>query len=631
MKRSDKFYLSLVVLCLVLSSMMIVSFSLSAGAASEGRLKLINSWGENWGTFNDGSVYITYQAAINNSFPIFIADPRDDYQPQAIAVFKLEGNNRGQWTIKVQSGTSSKTFYPQDVRSKGGNVPFDSNEKLVLDITELMPFNNEDISLIVKNGSYSSGRINHFSVEIYNNYDSNPVNTYTSNQVPINVRPSSTKSVSVTNVSAKKSPTLKSKPINLKDVSRKLTDEDIDNFTKNNERNLSATKGNQIINGHGTGYKPLTPEEWKEAKKKDRIRVIDSNKVLQLFSESSQNNQVDHSKSKYFPPVGNQGEEGSCAAWAMTYYTNGFFEARDRNWDLSTFDANKTLSPAFTYSLVNGGQDRGSSVPDIVNVNANLGVSSWAKMPYDGYDGDVSSWGSEEAFRSAPQFRSKVPQTYYIDVKDNQDIEAIKRLLANGYVLVTAVDGNQYPNSGVWNAANYNASNRDLNHANTVVGFEDKGSSNQKPGSAEVTIDQNNNSSSYKILVTVPANNSAQEMRLYENNQVVKVVNLNPNSSEKQVIEYSVSNKLPGSYEYYAELSNDYGQSKSSVITALVKNENDSDIPVWNPYATYWGGDRVTYNKAIWKAKWWNYGMEPGTNRRGPWQKIKAINQNNQK
>ena len=48
----------------------------------------------------------------------------------------------------------------------------------------------------------------------------------------------------------------------------------------------------------------------------------------------------DISTQPYFPAVGNQGSQGSCAALALTYYDYGYLEAKDNGWtDSSTGNA----------------------------------------------------------------------------------------------------------------------------------------------------------------------------------------------------------------------------------------------------------------------------------------------------
>ena len=42
----------------------------------------------------------------------------------------------------------------------------------------------------------------------------------------------------------------------------------------------------------------------------------------------------DNSATNWFPPIGNQGSEGSCVSWACGYYTKTFQEAKEHNWNL---------------------------------------------------------------------------------------------------------------------------------------------------------------------------------------------------------------------------------------------------------------------------------------------------------
>lgn len=47
----------------------------------------------------------------------------------------------------------------------------------------------------------------------------------------------------------------------------------------------------------------------------------------------------------------------------------------------------------------------------------------------------------------------------------------------------------------------------------------------------------------------------------------------------------------------------------------------DVVIPLlWSSSKTYTAGDLVRWNEAVWKAKWWTQGEEPGTVEWGPWE-----------
>jgi hypothetical protein len=98
---------------------------------------------------------------------------------------------------------------------------------------------------------------------------------------------------------------------------------------------------------------------------------------------------------QYLPPVGSQGGQGSCNAWASTYYTWTYMvNWYNNNPHPSTND--EIFSPAFTYNHVNNGSDSGSIPGDAQYLIATMGACHWNSMPY--YDDDYTSWGSEDDY-----------------------------------------------------------------------------------------------------------------------------------------------------------------------------------------------------------------------------------------
>ena len=86
---------------------------------------------------------------------------------------------------------------------------------------------------------------------------------------------------------------------------------------------------------------------------------LDSNSGL---SSSSHNlpKVVDLSTDESFPKVGDQGQYGSCTAWATTYYQFGYEVAAMNGWNAKN-DTTKQFSPKWTYNIINNGVDEGSS------------------------------------------------------------------------------------------------------------------------------------------------------------------------------------------------------------------------------------------------------------------------------
>jgi hypothetical protein len=232
---------------------------------------------------------------------------------------------------------------------------------------------------------------------------------------------------------------------------------------------------NQVINGHGTGLRPPTEDEWK--------RIADSTYIVDTVTYPAAPSSVDQSATPWFPPIGNQDGEGSCTAWAVGYYIKTFQEAKEHAWDLSGAAwvggyigyptpsyQNRITSPSFIYNLINGGVDGGSSVNGAVQLVSFVGAASWEKMPY--YPSDYTTWPSEAAWTEAPLFRGDPTGIQIMDVRTN--LANLKNLIASQNLAVILVDANQYSgltSSDLWTLDNYG--NPSLNHANTIVGYND--------------------------------------------------------------------------------------------------------------------------------------------------------------
>ncbi|MEA3557755.1 MAG: hypothetical protein U9R75_00715, partial [Candidatus Thermoplasmatota archaeon] len=238
-----------------------------------------------------------------------------------------------------------------------------------------------------------------------------------------------------------------------------------------------------VINGMGTGLTPPSYEGWQA--------VQHETKLIETISSSAPmatNTSKDHSASIHFPPIGNQGGEGSCVSWSIGYYTKTFQEASEHNWNLSGAGytgpwpgyptvsyQNRIMSPDFLYHQVNIGQKlAGSYYHDNINVCKRTGISTWQKMPYK--DTDSTTWPSEAAWREAPLYRTK-DTTYFMYVNTDSTINSLKTWIDNGNLATISIDAGKYSSlSGttggdLWTNATNCVQNR--NHANTIVGYDD--------------------------------------------------------------------------------------------------------------------------------------------------------------
>lgn len=141
---------------------------------------------------------------------------------------------------------------------------------------------------------------------------------------------------------------------------------------------------------------------------------------------------VDNSLLPAFPPIGNQGSEGSCVGWALTYYNASHETCLVRGCDNKASSTHR-FSPRWTYNMVNGGADNGSSFSQHVNILVKHGAPSLALLPY--VAGDYRRWDLDPAhWRAAIGFRTNPSQTVS-GMNTDSGMAAAKQVLANGHVL----------------------------------------------------------------------------------------------------------------------------------------------------------------------------------------------------
>jgi C1A family cysteine protease len=217
---------------------------------------------------------------------------------------------------------------------------------------------------------------------------------------------------------------------------------------------------------------------------------------------------VNNSLLPSFPPIGDQGQEGSCLAWASTYY-QASHEVGLANGRNNKSSKAGILSPKWTYNMVNGGLDQGSMITDAYAVLSQNGAVSIASFPYDGnylaWDTQGSDWVAALSNRtSKPKFLPGL----------DGDITSIKQALNNGHVLtfatfidswvMTSVGSN--PNAdprfvGQLAASWMNGSNG--GHMMTIVGYDDNvwidvnGNGQMDPGELGAFLIANSWSSSW--------------------------------------------------------------------------------------------------------------------------------------
>ncbi len=213
---------------------------------------------------------------------------------------------------------------------------------------------------------------------------------------------------------------------------------------------------------------------------------------------------VDNSSLPYFPPIRNQGSQGSCVAFSTTYYQATHMIAMANDWDTKNNDNTNKFSPKWTYNLTNNGNDNGSNQINAYRLFVEQGIATWSDVPYDE---NYLEWPSESnIWQNAAKY--KPDRVGYLQVWDgtytpvtnesDETLKSIKQLLSNGYVLSfnTSMSNWVYKpildntstdneNNLVGRAACYmrNTNNsNDVGHTLTIVGYCD-----------DVWVDINNN------------------------------------------------------------------------------------------------------------------------------------------
>jgi C1A family cysteine protease len=181
-------------------------------------------------------------------------------------------------------------------------------------------------------------------------------------------------------------------------------------------------------------------------------------------------NQVDLSSK--MPPVGNQGQQNSCVAWASGYAiksymakSGGKFSSYDPPF--SGGEGKNVFSPAFIYNQQNGGKDEGLYYYKTMEFLQKSGVAPWSSMPYT--DKDYKKQPPESAKKEALNY--KIKSFSRLNIKNPDDM---KRVLAGGNVVLFGIiiDDAFYKLKGS-DVYDENGGQSYGGHAMTIVGYDD--------------------------------------------------------------------------------------------------------------------------------------------------------------
>lgn len=90
---------------------------------------------------------------------------------------------------------------------------------------------------------------------------------------------------------------------------------------------------------------------------------------------------LNYDLSEDMPPVRSQGRQGSCVAWATTYYLKSYQEKIQHEYDYESYEA--VMSPSFIYNQAKGFDcGSGSSIITSLTLLKEQGVATWKDFPY---------------------------------------------------------------------------------------------------------------------------------------------------------------------------------------------------------------------------------------------------------
>jgi len=178
---------------------------------------------------------------------------------------------------------------------------------------------------------------------------------------------------------------------------------------------------------------------------------------------------IDHSSK--LPPVGNQGNQGSCVAWATGYYYKSFQEAKDWGWSVSYYK--NWMSPAYIYNQIHL-PTGGCYIGDAFNLIQDQGTCRDYLMPYDASDDTTQP--NQNQTKNAALYEAK----YYYNLTSG-NVNSLRNWLASGDLAVLAIPvSSDFDNIGTDYADGerdiydiYDSDHHRGNHAITLCGYDD--------------------------------------------------------------------------------------------------------------------------------------------------------------
>lgn len=237
----------------------------------------------------------------------------------------------------------------------------------------------------------------------------------------------------------------------------------------------------------------------------DIVELEDKEAVLQyldieddgiITSEGDLIGEVDNSKSKYFPPIGNQGNLSTCTVWATVYYQMSY--ALNKQLDRDGSIKSNIMSPYWVYSMINNGQDTGTYYSDALKILSEVGAVSIETVPIDTNNEEILYNIKAKKANWLEARKNRVEEYYTLTIgaedevtpitnPNDESLDTVKNALAGGEILTATtyascwkteqIPGNvgipandEYSGEQIITSTDDNSS---LAHRVTIVGYND--------------------------------------------------------------------------------------------------------------------------------------------------------------
>lgn len=249
------------------------------------------------------------------------------------------------------------------------------------------------------------------------------------------------------------------------------------------QKNSSLARSNlNSLQGVEMGDETITDLDAIPYSEEDISQIEEENKII------SQIKSYDGSLKNQFPPIGNQGNSGSCVSWAYGYYqlTNNI--ANVRGLDAKNNSCYR-ISPAWIHNLtkMNDHEDAGTDRRMFFSIVLKQGAPYWSDFPGTTTETNFKSWNPDtNVWEKALENRIEAFErcSLYDEETKKLDLIKVKKMLYNGYVVSFGSEFNPYlifsdriKSPNIYKGEYILTANKETSisggHALTIVGWND--------------------------------------------------------------------------------------------------------------------------------------------------------------